>query len=349
VAAEHRSVAPSLPGVPWWGAVLIAVTVTAVGFAFDAGSGGKELTLAFSALYAIGCIAAVLAVRQSAIFTAVIQPPLVLFVSVPGAYFLFHGAAFTGIKDTLINYGYPLIERFPVMFFTSATVLLIGMGRWYIGMSTRRGAATTSARTSAGSSRLSAVTSKISAILTPDSDDEDVEEIETPRRRQHSIDRPIKAAKPAADRTERAARTGKPLKRAQPSRSRHTRPPDTEIIEPVVDRPRRPRPGRQLESPSDPTAEPRRRPRTTSTREPRKQSPPTERRATHQRPERRRRLEDYEQREPHAGNGSNGSNGTHHPISRVRYRGTDDGDDRTEYRSRPRASRHRADTWEYDA
>ena len=138
VTADHRSVHPNIPGVPWWGAVLIAVTATAIGFAFDAGSGDKELSLVFAAAYVVGCILAVLAVRQSSVFTAVIQPPLILFVTVPGAYFLFHGSTFTGLKDVLINCGYPLIERFPLMFFTSAAVLLIGMARWYNGMSTRR-------------------------------------------------------------------------------------------------------------------------------------------------------------------------------------------------------------------
>ena len=98
----------------------------------------KNSASVFAASYALGCIFAVLAVRQTGIFTAVIQPPLILFVAVPTAYFLFHGAAFTGIKDTLINFGYPLIERFPLMFFTSAAVLLIGMARWYYGMSSRR-------------------------------------------------------------------------------------------------------------------------------------------------------------------------------------------------------------------
>ena len=71
------------------------------------------------------------------IFTAVIQPPLILFCAVPGAYLLFHGAKFTGIKDLLINCGYPLIERFPLMLFTSAGVLLIGLVRWYLGMAIR--------------------------------------------------------------------------------------------------------------------------------------------------------------------------------------------------------------------
>ena len=87
-------------------------------------------------------MAAVLAVRQSGIFTAVIQPPLILFCAVPGAYFLFHGAKFTGFKDLVINCGYPLIERFPLMLFTSAGVLLIGLVRWYLGMATRPATAT---------------------------------------------------------------------------------------------------------------------------------------------------------------------------------------------------------------
>ena len=93
----------------------------------------QELTNVFAASYALGSIVAVLAVRQSGIFTAVIQPPLILLVAVPTSYFLFHGAHFAGIKDTLINFGYPLIERFPLMFFTSAAVLLIGLIRWYLG------------------------------------------------------------------------------------------------------------------------------------------------------------------------------------------------------------------------
>ncbi|MGC2675799.1 MAG: DUF6542 domain-containing protein, partial [Mycobacterium sp.] len=146
VAADHRSIIPWVPGVPWWTAVVIAVTGCAVGFAFDAGS-GKELTTVFSGLYVAGCVAAVLAVRQSGIFTAVIQPPLILFCTVPGSYWLFHGAKYTGIKDLLINCGYPLIERFPLMLFTSAGVLLIGLVRWYLSIATRPRATATAEAT----------------------------------------------------------------------------------------------------------------------------------------------------------------------------------------------------------
>jgi hypothetical protein len=329
--------------------VLLAVTFTAVGFAYDAGSGNKELSTVFASSYVLGCVFAVLAVRQSGIFTAVIQPPLILFGAVPTAYFLFHGGQLGGVKDLAINCGYPLIERFPLMFFTSAAVLLIGMGRWYYGMSSRRGTAPSTAKDTMekASGRVSSVTSKMSSLLTgepADTDDDAADTNEPPRRRKHTIDRPARAAKSAAG----TARTPRTTKRATPSRSRHTRPPETEVIEPVVERPRRPRNPRKSEQPPVPPAEPRRRSRSSSTREPRKAVPPAERRASSDRPERRRRrYDDYPPREPHVSNG----NGTHHPISRVRYRGGDnEGDSRAEYRSRPRASRdgREADSWEYD-
>jgi hypothetical protein len=319
--------------------------MTAVGFAFDAGSGDKDLSRVFAAAYALGCIFAVLAVRQTGIFTTVIQPPLILFVAVPTSYFLFHGAQFTGIKDTLINFGYPLIERFPLMFFTSAGVLLIGMARWYYGMSSRRGAARSTAKETTSNSLVSSVTSKVSSLLTGEQPAEDDVDTGEPGRK-HTIDRPSRPAKSAKS---AAARSGRTTKRTAPSRSRHARPPDTEIIEPVAERPRRPRTSRQSEQSPTPPAEPRRRPRTSS-REPRKAVPPADRRASHERPERHRRVDDYQPREPRGSNGSNG-NGTHHPVSRVRYRGEDDeSDNRAEHRTRPRSSRTpwEADNWEYD-
>ena len=331
--------------------MLVAITLTAVGFAYDAGSGAKELGMVFAATYVLGCIFAALAVRQSGIFTAVIQPPLILFAAVPTAYFLFHGGQLGGIKDLAINCGYPLIERFPLMFFTSAAVLLIGMGRWYYGMSSRRGTTRSTAKDAGEkpSSRVSSVTSKMSSLLTGETDDAAADTAESSRRK-HTIDRPTRTAKAAkATKASKSAagttRTPRTTKRGAPSRSRHARPPETELIEPVTERPRRPRTPRQTDQPPVPPVEPRRRPRTSSTREPRK-AVPTERRASYERPERRRRYDDYPPREPHASNG----NGTHHPVSRVRYRGAEESDDRAEHRSRPRSSRSgwEADSWEYD-
>jgi hypothetical protein len=330
VSADHRSAHPSIPGIPWWGAVLLAATFTAIGFAFDAGSGDKELSFVFATAYFIGCLAAVLVVRQHGIFTAVIQPPLLLFVSVPTAYFLFSGSQDAGIKDILINCGYPLIERFPLMFFTSAATLLVGMGRWYHGMSTRKAGPKAPAEEPAGAGLAATVSSKLSSLLSrPHDDDDDADEIdERPRRRRSA---------------ETSAR--KPAKRPAAPRSRHARPPETEIMQPVADRPRRSRSttGRQ----GEPPAEPRRRPRPSSTTR-RSVPPPAERRSGYERPERRRRPDDFAPREPHSTNG----NGTHHPVSRVRYRGANDGDDGDvggEYRPRRRTPRDRdADNWNYD-
>ncbi|MGB3485653.1 MAG: DUF6542 domain-containing protein, partial [Mycobacterium sp.] len=174
--ASHRSAHPNFPGVPWWGAIVIAVTATIVGFAFDAGSGNKELTAVFGALYFIGCVAAVLAVRQDSVFTAVVQPPLILFVAVPGAYFLFNQSTIDGIKDILINCGYPLIERFVLMFTTSVVVLLIGAARWYLG--SRAGAedgTEESADDTAAAQPLSGLRAKLSALING-TDPEDLED-----------------------------------------------------------------------------------------------------------------------------------------------------------------------------
>lgn len=306
--------------------MLIAATLMAIGFAYDAGSGAKELTGVFAGTYVVGCILAVLAVRQAGVFTAVIQPPLLLFGAVPMAYFVFTDSQATNFKDTLINCGYPLIERFPLMFFTSAIVLLIGMARWYLGMSSRRGTPDATAKDEPSGGGLAAgLMSKVSALLAGRGAGDEDDALDEPPRRRSAAARPSRSA----------SRSGKPRSRSTPSRSRHARPPDTELIEPVRERPRRPRPSRQAEPPD----EPRRKPRSGSGQ--RRAMPPPERRAGYERPERRRRFDDDQ---PPLSHGSNG-NGTHHPVSRVRYRDGEEGDDRAPRRT----PRDRAiESWEYD-
>jgi hypothetical protein len=383
VAADHRSALPRVPGIPWWGALIVAVVLTAIGVAYDAGTGNNALSGVFTVFYVLGCLAAVVAVRQSGVFTAVIQPPLILFVAVPFAYFVFHGSTFTGMKDTLINCGYPLIERFPLMFFTTAAVLLVGMVRWYLGAAARR-----------------AVAQDPETVL--DAPDEVVEAVAetTPKPRRSTRSATARASRAVAGddavealdgdaprpprKSTRTAASGSPRpSRAADARrsSRHSRPPETEIIEPVQSRPRRRTP-----PPADPPVEPRRRTRASEPRErePREREsrereprerrplPPMERRSPAERaerpdrydrpqrrdradapdradrPQRRPRPVDYDTYEPPPSR-TNGSS-THHPVSRVRYRGADDGESRVEQRTRPRRSRHAApDSWEYDA
>ncbi|MCP9270730.1 DUF6542 domain-containing protein [Mycolicibacterium arenosum] len=386
VAAEQRSALPRVPGIPWWGAIVVGATGTAIGFAYDAGSGARELSSVFAVCYIAGCLLAVLAVRQSGVFTAVIQPPLLLFIAVPTAYYLFHGSEIAGIKDLLINCGYPLIERFPLMFFTSAVVLVVGLARWYLSLSARRGIAAdddeadppekpkrerTRTRTRANSDE----TTVLDAV------DETPRRRTRERERERPTERPSRAASLAADDDEapprRPRKPARPAAAAGTSRSRHARPPETEVGEPAP-RPRR-RPASAAEGPPvDP--EPRRRTRAPSSREPRRNLPPVDgpaepfpygpperrersRRSEYDRPERSERSEraargdrpeprrrraaeydPYDNREPRP---SSGANGSHHPVSRVRYRGDDDRE--PESRQAPRRPYSAdADSWEYD-
>ena len=334
MAADHRSAHPDIPGVPWWGAVLIAVTATAGRLRDRRRLRHQELTIVFAALYVIGCVAAVLAVRQSGIFTAVIQPPLILFVAVPTAYFLFHGAKIAGIKDILINCGYPLIERFPLMFITSVVVLLIGMARWYFGAGDRAGKATPKAGAAVGAGLVAGIAAKVTSLLNrrtaDDADDVDPEVAEPVRRpRKHTIDRPAAAA--------RRPRERRTTKREAPNRSRHARPP--------------------LDDPDGPASAPRRRYANRHGRnaDDAPGSPPPRRRRTPREPGVRSTKREYRPREC----GADGTTGaapvgraappirydlysgydppepyaappppsTHNPFSNVRYRGSADDED----------------------
>jgi hypothetical protein len=322
VATDHRSIIPGIPGVPWWAAVVVAVTGVAVGFAFDAGS-GKELTIVFSALYVAGCVAALLAVRQSGIFTAIIQPPLILFCAVPGAYFLFHGAKFTGIKDLLINCGYPLIERFPLMLFTSLGVLVLGLIRWYLGrFHTGAAEATDPADPAEEDGRLGLV-ARLTAMFNREPADETVERAARSRsRRTHAVERSARST------TSDARRTGK---RPASTRTRRERPPlDARApledgVDPARERARRRRPTREFDAP-----EPPRRSRLPRDPDLRGRPPRDVRREPHTRRDRpASRFDPYEPMEPFDAAppppqrrrpAPNGTTATHHPISQVRYR-----------------------------
>ena len=333
--------------MPWWAAVVVAVTGVAVGFAFDAGS-GKELTTVFAGLYVAGCVAALLAVRQSGIFTAVIQPPLILFGAVPGAYFLFHGAKFTGVKDLLINSGYPLIERFPLMLFTSAGVLVLGLIRWYLGrFHTAAAEATDAADAARESGRLGLVT-RLTAMFNREPADGTVDTTAKSRsRRTHSVERSARSTKSDA------RRTGKRPASTRTRRDRPPldgRPPLDDGVDPARERARRRRPTREFDAP-----EPPRRSRLPRDPDPRGRPPRDLRRdprARRDRPD--SRFDPYEPVEPfdtapgpppRRRPAPNGTTATHHPISQVRYRKAAGGDESLNDRPR-RPRRPTGDSWD---
>ncbi|MEU2175877.1 DUF6542 domain-containing protein [Nocardia sp. NPDC019219] len=132
VPAPQRSILPSVPGIPVGAAISIAVACTFLGFLIDAVGGGAELTGTFAALYVLGCVAAVSAVRYRGLFSTMVLPPLLLFVAVPLAYQQLTGRGTTSLKDILLNLAIPLVNRFPTMVLATVVVLLIGGARIYL-------------------------------------------------------------------------------------------------------------------------------------------------------------------------------------------------------------------------
>ncbi|OBF59455.1 hypothetical protein A5756_05660 [Mycobacterium sp. 852002-53434_SCH5985345] len=376
--ASHRSIHPDIPGVPWYAALLLAVTATAIGYGIDAGQ--KELTHVFAGFYIAGCVAAVLAVRQDGLFTAMIQPPLILFCAVPGAYWLFHDAKVGHLKDLLINCGYPLIERFPLMLGTAGVVLLIGLARWYFGMShgtTATPKSSDDAEPTDAKSVVSGIVAKLRAIVRPESDEDDGDEaISAKARRTRGAG--------SASRARRTARSDRSPTRSTRTRSRRTREPLDDAGEPGERRsPRRGSTTARDYDAAEPPRRPRRRPRPDADPDARGQSregrrEPRSRRSPYERPyeqprsrfegsdrygdpfdppgssERFGRYDSYEspyeprRRRP----APNGNNGTHHPISQARYRGAgapDEAAPERRNRSRTYGRPQRPPTeWEYD-
>ena len=300
-------------GVPWWGAVLIALSTTLVGIGIEAGSGHQELGGIFAGCYALGCVAAVLAVRRAGLFTAVIQPPLLLFVAVPLAYYLFHGSAFGGLKDILITCGYPLIERFPLMLFASSAVLLIGLARWYLAMSAPGRPQAPAAGRAQGAGLLAGVSARLASAFAGNGSGND-DAGARPARPRHVADRSA-TRRPAGSRP-------RPQDRAAAG-ARRSRPPADQFAQSArfaEAPPRRPRSG---SGDHERGPEPRRRPRQSTDQ--RRTPPPTRRDRPDYRnrdwdsPPRQQRgnrvpAYDYEpRRRPAPGT-------DHHPVSRVRYR-----------------------------
>ncbi|MGC0362895.1 hypothetical protein ABH922_000879 [Rhodococcus sp. 27YEA15] len=132
VPLDKRSLVVTVPGLPWWGVILLATGVTAVGVLIDATGGSGELTSVFSTFYFLGVLFAVVAASNKALFTAMAQPPLILFAAVPIAHTLIGKDKSTALRDIAINIAYPLVNRFPVMLAATVVVLVIGGVRYFL-------------------------------------------------------------------------------------------------------------------------------------------------------------------------------------------------------------------------
>ncbi len=149
VPLDEQSVLPAVRGVPWWGAVLLATGITALGAAIDAGS-NDSLGGIYKFFYLVGCVLAALAVRRRALFTAGAQPPLIaFFVSIVTLYGLNSEQASSGLKSLIIKVLLPVAADFPWMATVFVVTLALVLARWFLTRDT-------SMRTTPGKQRSSA-------------------------------------------------------------------------------------------------------------------------------------------------------------------------------------------------
>ena len=119
---------PDRPGVLWWVAVLVALVPTALGFAIDLARANTVGVIAWT-LTVVGILLAAAAVRRHALFTAMVQPPLV----VAGGLIVGYIAAtlFGAINGGVLNLGLKLVSTFPLMVAATVVGLLAGLYRIY--------------------------------------------------------------------------------------------------------------------------------------------------------------------------------------------------------------------------
>jgi hypothetical protein len=123
------SLFPGRAGVPWWVAVLAALTLTTAGVFADL-QRIDRLGLLFQACYVLGCLVAIAVVERRGLFAPMVQPPLILAVTVPAAVLLAGGAPTSGgLTAKALAVGTPLINGFPTMAVTTGVTVVVGLLR----------------------------------------------------------------------------------------------------------------------------------------------------------------------------------------------------------------------------
>ncbi|ADG79700.1 hypothetical protein TPAU25S_00542 [Tsukamurella paurometabola] len=156
----------TVPGLPWWGAILTLLAFTAIGpLVSDRFAGSNAGVLAI----AVGAVLAVLAVRNRSLFTAMVQPPLVMATAIP-AYRWYAMPEPRSTSKILTEVMFPLVSLFPWMFWITVVVLAVGAARLVLyrrltaaARSAQRGASTGAARSTTKTNAKTKATAKDAA------------------------------------------------------------------------------------------------------------------------------------------------------------------------------------------
>lgn len=119
---------PTVRGIPWWAAIVLALAFTAIGVFADM-ERINRLGILFQGCYFVGCVLAVLWVQRQGLFGPMVQPPLILAVAVPTVVMLGGGATGDGLTAKVLAVGTPLINGFPTMAITTGLTVAIGCAR----------------------------------------------------------------------------------------------------------------------------------------------------------------------------------------------------------------------------
>lgn len=116
------SAAPGMRGWPWWAAVLLALVLTLAGAAIDGwvyGTFSWGLRIGFW----LGVVSAAVLVQRKSVFTAMVQPPLILVAGLllGGVLFIAGGGMY--------GMALKLIATFPTMAIGTALAVAIGIIR----------------------------------------------------------------------------------------------------------------------------------------------------------------------------------------------------------------------------
>ncbi len=122
----YASVLAARPGVVWWVAVVIAFVPTVIGFGADLAISNSIGIIAW-VLTLLGVVVAALAVRRHALFTAMVQPPLVVIAALVLGYVV--ATVTGGISGGVLNLGLKVVGTFPLMLTATVVAVILGVIR----------------------------------------------------------------------------------------------------------------------------------------------------------------------------------------------------------------------------
>jgi hypothetical protein len=119
----------TVSGIAWWAAVVLALAFTAIGVFADL-ERIYRLGFIFQICYFAGCLLAVLWVQRRGLFGPVVQPPLIMAVTVPCVVLILGGEVTgSGLTAKTLAVATPLINGFPTMAVTTGATVFVGCVR----------------------------------------------------------------------------------------------------------------------------------------------------------------------------------------------------------------------------